>query len=292
MDASRWPLKCNVFLSALSLWCKHQKRSTVIGKATKTARHLALLDMNNNIVKYPFYDMHIPDFTLDSCQIDLWQFSLNPYNPEAIKVLSADEIQRAKRFYFQKHHNRFVMARASMRYILGHYLKQPPQQIHFEYTQHGKPSVNNTLDLRFNLSHSKEYALLAVGKKYELGIDIEYFSTRPYRGIAEQLFSPSEITQLDRLITPMQPFYFFYIWSQKEAFIKACGLGLSYPTRLFDVSSIQNEKLVEDPLHKKIWQIKAFMPHPACCAALCFGKEITMLRRFVAHDNFSTYDIR
>lgn len=209
--------------------------------------------------------------TLKNTQIDIWQYPLHTIFTDAVTLLSEDERTRANRFYFARHQRCFTVARAMLRVILGRYLKIPPHELLFTYNQHGKPALLNDPSLQFNLSHSGEYALLAVGKDRPVGIDLEFFSARPYEGIGKHLFSPLENQSLTQLDSRLKPLAFFHIWAQKEAFIKACGLGLAYPTEQFDVPILPNtHQEIIDPLYEKTWKITSFMPEAACCAAVCY----------------------
>ncbi len=212
---------------------------------------------------------------LQNQRIEIWAFPLTVPPSSASDLLNSEEQARAKRFYFLHHQRRFTTGRAMLRLILGHYLDQNAKELRFTYTKHGKPSVENSQNLQFNLSHSKEFALLAVSKKFPLGIDLEFFSLRPYAGIANTLFSSREKQAFFQLPTSFRPLAFFTIWSQKEAFIKACGLGLSYPTQRFDVPVMATTpSLIYDPFHEKSWVISPFMPQLACSAALCHHPDI------------------
>lgn len=216
---------------------------------------------------------------LNEARIDLWQFSLEHELHIAYQLLNADEKARADRFYFSKHKKRFTIARATLRIILARYLNSAPEQLEFLYGSHGKPSVVNSQKLEFNLSHSGAWGLLAVGKVHPVGVDIEQFSARPYEGIAKSIFSESELKGLQKAPKFLKPALFFHIWAQKEAFIKASGLGLSYPTQEFHVpTSIPTKQLIDDPLHNMTWQMRSFMPQVAYSAAVCHHPKIREVR--------------
>lgn len=219
---------------------------------------------------------------LASNRIDIWQYSLHDLFKEAPSFLNEEESARAHRFHFPRHQRRFTMARARLRQILSYYLPCSPQEFVFEYNPQGKPYLlENPTQLQFNLSHSKDLALLAIGQHHAMGIDVEYFSKRPYVGIAEQLFSDVEIKALQSTHPRMEPLVFFHIWAQKEAFIKACGLGLSYPTQQFDVPVYPpSNQQIHDPLHHQDWHMVSFMPEIACCAALCHHPCIEQINYF------------
>lgn len=229
-------------------------------------------------MKDTFNELYLTDCIIQDTRIDIWKYPLHTEFSTARSLLSKDELERADRYYFPRHQRRFTVARATLRLILAHYLQVSPKELVFTYTQHGKPQLLNS-SLQFNLSHSSELALLAIGKDYPLGIDLEFFSARPYEGIGSHLFSASENQALCQTNWRLKPLVFFHIWAQKEAFIKACGLGLSYPTKQFNVSSLPGAKqLITDTLHEKTWQMISFMPEVACSAALCYHPAIEEIR--------------
>lgn len=219
------------------------------------------------------------DCVLKPDRIDIWLYPLHDDSPEAGDCLSPDEQQRAARFYFPRHQRRFTNAHAVLRMILARYLGDQPSQLAFTTGKKGKPELLKTPFLQFNLSHSGDMALLAVGQDHPLGIDLEHFSARPYIGIGEQLFSKQENQALRAAPPALIALTFFNIWAQKEAFIKACGLGLSYPTQQFDVPILSPyPQMVADSLHQRSWNIMSFMPHIACCASLCYDPAIQNIR--------------
>lgn len=219
---------------------------------------------------------------LNESRIDLWQFSLEEELHEAYQLLNAEEKARADRFYFEKHKRRFATSRAAVRIILARYLNLPPEQLEFNYNAQGKPSVINSQKLQFNLSHTEDTALLAVGKNFPLGVDIERYSARPYEGIAKHLFSEQELEDLAKAPASLKPALFFHVWAQKEAFIKASGLGLSYPTKEFTVpTTFPTKQLVEDKLHNTTWHLRSFMPRVACSGALCHHPTVREVRHGV-----------
>lgn len=220
-------------------------------------------------------------FILNESCLDIWQFSLDTVISETEKqLLSSDESKRAGRYYFERHQRRFMIARVRLRQILAQYLQCNPIEIRFDYNAQGKPALSHMLtNLQFNLSHSKELALLAVCQTHPIGIDLEFFSARPLLGIGKQLFSNLENSALQRLPKYLRPLAFFHIWSQKEALIKAIGLGLSYPTKMIDLPLLppSNTSLIE-PIHNSSWNITSFTPALACAAAVCHHPDINIIR--------------
>ena len=63
------------------------------------------------------------------------------------------------------------------------------RELRFRTTQYGKPFLDPSCDLHFNLSHSGELAVVAVGAN-ELGVDLEFI--RPledFENVATSFFS-------------------------------------------------------------------------------------------------------
>lgn len=162
-----------------------------------------------------------------------------------LRVLSADERERAARFHFLKDREHFIAARGLLRLLLSRYLDLPPQQLSFSYSPYGKPALAGERDctsLRFNVSHSHGVALYAFTLEREVGVDVEYIRQDVVgESIAEHFFSAQEVTSLRALPAGVQPQAFFNCWTRKEAFIKARGEGLSFPLDQFDVSLVPGE---------------------------------------------------
>lgn len=147
-------------------------------------------------------------------------------------LLSADEQARAERFHFAQERDQCIVARGLLRTLLGGYLRMEPSQLQLINTAQGKPelkgNVNSELLLHFNLSHSKDLILFGFGWGRSIGIDIEYI--RPLNGleqIAVQVLSQRENAQLGALSARQKQRLFYIFWTQKEAYLKAHGEGLS-----------------------------------------------------------------
>lgn len=235
--------------------------------------------MHSHLFSYPKQC----DYVYNDEHIDIWQYSLAKEEDNAHLLLNKEELARANRYYFEKHRRRFITARLMLRAILGRYLKINPKLIEFTHNEYGKPSVLQAQDLQFNLSHSGDVALLAIGKTHPLGIDLEFFSARPYMGIAKQMFSLNEQEAFQSVVSFLKPLIFFHVWAQKEAFIKACGMGLSYPTQTFDVPlSHPTHQTIWDAHHKVAWKISSFMPSIQCAGAICYHPSIQNIRYYFA----------
>ena len=153
------------------------------------------------------------------------------------KVLSDDEQSRASRFHFEKDVRRFTVARGSVRSILGAYTQSRAEDIRFVYSAQGKPSLHRPVsDIRFNVSHSRDLALLAVALGRDLGVDVEWKNKDiEVEKLAERFFSIQEHRSLLSQGPELKIAAFFRGWTSKEAFLKAQGMGLSRSLNSFDV---------------------------------------------------------
>jgi len=220
------------------------------------------------------------DLKLSENEVHVWRASLELSKRSVQnlqRLLTTDEVTRAKRFYFEKDRNHFIVVRALLRTILSRYLGLDPHQLHFCYNSYGKPSLNlssNKTGMKFNLSHSGDLALYAFTYSREVGIDVEYMrSNVEYEQLAKQIFSPYENAVLHTLPTEVTLQAFFNCWTRKEAYIKARGLGLSIPLDQFDVSLRPGEPAAllnsrEDPQETTRWSLQELVPGPGYSGAL------------------------
>ena len=181
---------------------------------------------------------------LESHHVDVWRIFLD-LSADSVELkestLSANERERASRFHFPKDSDRFIAAHGSLREILARYLHRKPAQLTFSVDQQGKPALVDS-KLEFNLSHSSDFALLAVTRERNIGVDVERIRTdMELENIAIHNFSKIEISELMALPLEQRIAGFFNCWTRKEAYIKAHGLGLSLPLDSFDVSLIPDQ---------------------------------------------------
>jgi len=157
----------------------------------------------------------------------------------AADLLSPDEVERARRFHFERDRRRFILARAALRRRLGSYLGGSPQDVHFAYGANGKPVLSAPADpeLRFNVSHSGGRALLGFTCGGEVGVDLERLVAVPDAlDLAARFFAPAERTALETVEPDLRSRAFLNGWTRKEAFVKALGEGLGFPLDRFEVS--------------------------------------------------------
>jgi 4'-phosphopantetheinyl transferase len=172
--------------------------------------------------------------------VHVWRIALNQEDERVDRfrrTLEAGELERARRFHFEKHRRHFIVARGFLRSVVARYLDSEPGTLRFEYGAYGKPAIEGGHTLRFNLSHSNEVALLAVSLDAELGVDVEHIRADfASEDIAQRYFSRAEVKAFNALPPEERVAAFFRCWTRKEAYIKAIGKGLSQALDAFDVT--------------------------------------------------------
>jgi 4'-phosphopantetheinyl transferase len=186
---------------------------------------------------------------LDDCVVDIWRADLEVHPLELNRLqnsLSPDELDRAARLHFARDRRRFIVARAILRDILARYLDQPPAELRFSYSAHGKPSLArnwNSAGLRFNMSHASSLAVYAIACNREVGIDVERIEPKwAVWEIADKFFTPNETATLRSLPANLLSEAFFNCWTRKEAYVKARGAGLQIALHSFEVSLAPGEQ--------------------------------------------------
>ena len=176
------------------------------------------------------------------------------------------------------HADLWTVARGYLRQILSQYIDLTPKQIVFSYGQHGKPSIENNL-LQFNLSHSHNLAVYAVSAKYPVGIDIEQIHPIAAAGLVDRFFSPREQSIFHALPLDIQQAAFFHAWTQKEAYLKACGTGLSTPLEQIEVSIDPSTpaQIISVPIAGS-WQIRQLDISPDYTGAIVINGELGSIK--------------
>ncbi len=163
-------------------------------------------------------------------------------------LLNEAERARAARFHFDRHRREYLATHALARIALSHAHPLPPQEWRYSVNAYGKPSPLPESGVRFNQSNSTELAICLVSSPSaagasrslppeavpEVGVDVEALSrAEEIVRLAPDVFSGAELKQLDELPAVSRPNRAISLWTLKEAYIKARGVGLLLPLRAF-----------------------------------------------------------
>jgi 4'-phosphopantetheinyl transferase len=156
-------------------------------------------------------------------------------------LLSAEEETRAARYAHEPSRLQFLAGRALLRTVLSHYLDDDARAFQFQYNPYGKPALKSPcrLPLEFNLSNTRGLVVCAVTLGHAVGVDVESSDRKTdFLKLARHYFAPPEAAALERLPAEQQPRRFMDLWTLKEAYIKARGMGLSLPLDSFAFSLV------------------------------------------------------
>jgi phosphopantetheinyl transferase len=121
--------------------------------------------------------------------------------------------------------DRDTILRPSQRYLcflLSRYLNISPEYLHIQKTERGKPILRSHPEISFSLAHSRDLLVLAFARD-PVGIDLEKKRTVRATAIAKKFFSQHE----EAFLRQSPEDHFFYLWTAKEAALKADGCGLA-----------------------------------------------------------------
>ncbi|MGY6276835.1 4'-phosphopantetheinyl transferase family protein [Methylomonas sp. MgM2] len=165
--------------------------------------------------------------------------------------LSEAERQTAQGFVRELHRRRYAVCHGKVRLLLSNYLRIAPQAIRFERQALGKPFLPDANGgphaLRFNLSHSGDWMLLAAGPR-ELGVDIEVWDPRhDPESLAGEILAPKELEYWQTLPPAEHTAAFYRFWTRKESLAKAVGSGIGFGVKLIETSTSGEAKCLSLP---------------------------------------------
>lgn len=238
---------------------------------------------------------------LGADEIHLWFAEVNNFGYQDLidstqTWLSSNDKKRHDRYHFQEHKQQLLLGRYFVRSVLSRYEMVAEQDWQFVHNDYGKPFIDPqqqsslSAPLYFNLSHSKGQMVLALSRHEMLGVDIEWgVKQRRVERIAERYFSSTEISDFGSLGEVQLQQRFYDLWSLKEAYIKACGLGLAIPLDQFSYRFADSNKIeisfIEDRRDTaenwQIWQLTGVPDfHLALALKSASGRVIESLGYF------------
>jgi 4'-phosphopantetheinyl transferase len=185
--------------------------------------------------------------------------------PQLLTLLNDEEKNTATRFRFDQHRRRYIASHAALRNILAQQLNTTACKIDIHIQENGKPYIPQT-PIHFNLTHSKDLALLAISYQGDVGIDLEYLKQGTnFLGIAERFFHPLEVEQLKEMAPKSREKFFYFCWTGKEAYLKAKGVGIANHLKMFSLNFLDWQKLTvlsaeKDLEEFKDWFVYSYQP--------------------------------
>jgi 4'-phosphopantetheinyl transferase len=175
-----------------------------------------------------------------------------------LSLLSTAEHAQRDRLRFDALKRRYLLTRALVRTALSQRVPIiAPAEWRFAQNAYGRPFIADPPDpagrLRFNVSHTDTLVVMVLASGCEVGIDVECTQRPAPLDVAQRFFSRTESADLAGLPPQHQAARFWDLWTLKESYIKARGMGLSLPLDAFTFHvgdarvSMQVEPRLEDP---------------------------------------------
>lgn len=214
--------------------------------------------------------------------IHLWCIAHTPPSADQLALLSPDERAHFERIGAASVKQQYWQTRLGIRRILSFYAPSVAMtRWQFVRNAHGRPDLHTPelpFGLRFNISHTGGMIVIAVTSGGDIGVDVEHTSRQPrVLDLAHRYFSARELADLRALEAGEQLSRFLHLWTLKEAYIKACGMGLAIPLDSFSVLLEQGGIGVEfapsrddDAARWRFWQLKLMNDY---LAAIALGRE-------------------
>jgi 4'-phosphopantetheinyl transferase len=197
-------------------------------------------------------------------------------------LLSTAERDHAARLLLPEVRRTYVLTRALVRRTLSRYVPVNPSAWTFARSAYGRPEIEGPAGapaLYFSVSHTTGLIGCAVARAREVGLDLEDTAPRsldPLR-VAARFLSRPERDALRGLSAEAATRQFFALWTLKEAYAKARGLGLSLPPERFTVAldGSGHARLVADEVFaedRAAWQLTPLQPTARHVGALALRR--------------------
>lgn len=156
-----------------------------------------------------------------------------------LDLLDPEERIRHDRFVFDKNKVEYLLTRGLERGVLARATGSQPKALGFRRTPLGRPELEPPPagGLRFNLTNTVHLVAIAVAWGRDIGVDAEPLARADQvLDVAERVFTDRERSSLAALAPEVRQARAVTLWTLKEAYIKARGMGFSLPVDQFEVT--------------------------------------------------------
>ena len=179
-------------------------------------------------------------------------------------------------------HKRYVELHGRLRNLLAKILNQSPEKIRIKKAEHGKPYLADYPELAFNLSHTADRLMIAVGRDCQLGVDIEICKPRVnLSGLVNKCFAEEEIAYWTQLPETQKNQAFYRYWTRKEAFVKATGHGIALGLDQCVINPEKPTEFLRVPDlcgQASAWHVLDIELGEGVCSALVADKKISVIK--------------
>lgn len=165
--------------------------------------------------------------------VGVWHADISLLESDSIRERSLAWLTPAERTRFDRHRAdadrlMFLLGRVMARRTVGRALGVEPTAWRWREGPHGRPEIDEpSTPLHFNLAHSSGLVACAVALDREVGVDVEDLERPPTDpAIVGRFCAPDEAAAI-RVGEPGWRDRFLEVWTLKEAYLKARGVGIS-----------------------------------------------------------------
>ena len=215
--------------------------------------------------------------------------------PDAALVLSPDDRAHVSRFRFERDQTLARASRALQRYALSACAPVAASDWQFAADDRGKPFIVTptvTPALSFSVANTSGLVACVVNRERHVGIDVEGVRSEVPFGVVERCWSREERATFDGLVPADQGRRFVEMWTAKEAYAKARGLGLSIDLRHVEILFSDAEpQLRLDPCLQDdagAWRLFVWAPTRSHAAAVCLrteGRPVRFVRTWLGGES-------
>ena len=212
--------------------------------------------------------------SLEDTGIAVWCIDLNDLKERdrLESMLSTEEKSRADSYRYQTDRDTFVTCRGLLRVLLGVYTGENPMDVELTASPSGKPMTRGSVD--FSVSHSSNYALIAVSEEGSIGVDVEQVRPLPLLNeMAARLFHPSQTEVVMGLPEVERLRLYFKAWTINESIKKAVT---PQPTeQVLDIAELErlSPRGEVSLLESTGFRVYTFQPRADYYASVCIAHD-------------------
>ena len=200
--------------------------------------------------------------------------------PAARAMLAADDLAHIDRMRFHRDREIALASRVVQRKALSSCANIAPDAWRFVADDNGRPMTvapGDAPPLSFSVANAHGLVGCAVTLSREVGFDIERLRSDAPEALIARCLTPYERAALAVLPVDRQPRRLLELWTLKEAYVKARGLGLLLGLDRVEVSiedgrpSLALDPSVDDDAG--FWQLAQWSPTESHVVALCVRRD-------------------
>lgn len=177
---------------------------------------------------------------------------------------------------------RYVAAHGHLRTVLSETVDVAPEKLRIIKNEYGKPHLADYPEIAFNLSHTEDFVIIAIGQECRIGVDIEVCKHRAnFPGLVQKCFGEIEAIWWKSLPESEKTREFYLFWTRKEAFVKAAGRGIALGLNRCIINPVEPTRWLSVPEScgaASDWHIQDINLGKDVCCALSADKAIADIK--------------